>query len=1755
MAARNDSLFDDAAEESDDQQQGDDGQNEGGEVEERANSPAGSDVDSSEEEEGGNEYDMTDKFIAPEDEEEAGDESESDEEGGRRKKRKRRRREEEELDEEDFALLEEQGVRVDNIRRKQAAQRKRIRQKKDETTARQSARTAEEQVQHELFGEDADAGLEDEPEDTVPAQQERQMRYDDEGLDSEDDFIDDDIGDGVQGQRPRRARSKIRTDGVHSQAVQEAFDIFGDVGDLLEIYDQRKKEEADGADEEQEPDFSDEEAAETFRVEQEDRRAKRAFEKLAGKIEPGMMAKHFMRPEDNTIRTTDVPEREQLYRGPDPSNMDFQAMTMWVYRKLLALGGNPETRLTEVIETGIREVDGGHWHYRDLQDATRDTDLSLGFRGLTRYRSDQGVQQWADDAQAQAQVRTSIETVLRQIYEEHLEVPVIAMHRKESCGELLAIDEDYDVEEDDGDYRHPRVTPREDDTAEHPAGTMQAHHRCIRQWRLLYAIQAWGDRWRALERRKDRQRQAFDSAVALATDTDFQQSLEEVKEQVDQAESIEEVEDLERQLRLMSDSHSALAAASGMRQLTIADRGRSSNRVSAHSLAKKAGLGPAVAAAFLRPSEFGENLETSTLQNAVNDPQQPPEDLTVQYIAEGFATVERVLDGMHKIAVADVVADASVRKHIRELYLKHAVVSTAPTLSGESVLNPFHPYGTVRHLLNKPVAKFIDSDQYLLIAAAEKEGLLKVTFKVMRSKAEDIRDQMADVLLEQTKELYCSQSVSTTARAWNELREKVLVDVLDSFLKPQFERELRSKLLGDAREHACLKCSRHIWKLAVEGPIALKDRHNLDLDDRKFMVAIWAPGGQGPSTTFVMLDLEGNVVDMLYCGQLSGNIVKLRDYSPREREEQQASRKFDERFLYQRHIEDDPRKGKDLQRLYDFVLEHVPNVMLVATTGQYAEVLFSYVSALKDVVVSKNAQLLTSNSESGRIDIKWADQSVAQVWENSTAAKEELADQPVLVRRAVAIGRTAIYGQLPILCSLAGPTKEILALNMHPMQKAVAKEELFKAAERALVTAVAQIGLNINLVAQTPWMTPQLQFVPGLGPRKALAVLKWVQRQDHLNARRPLYKDVGCPLGKQVFWNAAPALRIKQSALVEEPDPLDDTRIHPQYYTLAVSLCNKALEGSKHTVDDDDDQLIVEQAMRKHPDRILALDLVEINQRLREQAQQEDREYAGSLTVLIDISFELLAPFKDLRRVNLRDLSITEAFWLLSGETEDTLKPGRRVQATVQGLSAMAAFCTLPDVRDMEAVISSSDISSSGEVRPDSRLRRGDTIPARIKRVIGRRDDRSDRNDEELQAGGTSRIYLVTTSTAMADERTWELEYCTDKWYQIPTEEDRAKLQAERSRSQRKQQFVSRTIFHPSFKNVSMPEAIALLGKEGETSRWLFRPSNKGTHQISITMKLHTGPDGNDLFLHQDIREGRKQAGGVGGHLKLGSPLTIQMPGSEALTFEDLDDVIANFAEPYLENVRALVTHRKFLDGEWDTVQNALSAERARPAYKLSIRYEQPGIFYLAFVLRTTPARENFSVLPSGYYYRKKVFSTLDAAIDKFKRQPINPETQQALPSNHQPAYQYPVTTADAAYSNPSYPAAAAAAQYTGAPYDASAYAGGQYAAYSQQQYQQPYAPTAAATAANVPAASQPGGPSGYDQQTYAYAQQPAAAQAPPSDGSWLAQYQTGTADYSAYAYAQPGQPAAYDAVGTQQYAGGAQPPPPPTEVPPPPPV
>ena len=79
-------------------------------------------------------------------------------------------------------------------------------------------------------------------------------------------------------------------------------------------------------------------------------------------------------------------------------------------------------------------------------------------------------------------------------------------------------------------------------------------------------------------------------------------------------------------------------------------------------------------------------------------------------------------------------------------------------------------------------------------------------------------------------------------------------------------------------------------------------------------------------------------------------------------------------------------------------------------------------------------------------------------------------------------------------------------------------------------------------------------------------------------------------------------------------------------------------------------------------------------------------------------------------------------------------------------------------------------------------------------------------------------------------------------------------------------------------------------------------------------------------------------------------------------------------------SARCLHTRRKFRDGHWPEVQGELTAERGRlggmaSVYCLCIKYDAPGVFYLASILPTekaTPRREFFTVSPAGFYFRKR---------------------------------------------------------------------------------------------------------------------------------------------------------------------------------------
>jgi len=55
----------------------------------------------------------------------------------------------------------------------------------------------------------------------------------------------------------------------------------------------------------------------------------------------------------------------------------------------------------------------------------------------------------------------------------------------------------------------------------------------------------------------------------------------------------------------------------------------------------------------------------------------------------------------------------------------------------------------------------------------------------------------------------------------------------------------------------------------------------------------------------------------------------------------------------------------------------------------------------------------------GRLDVQNADQALAEAWDNSAAAREELGEQPGMIRRAIGLGRS-LLDPLPVLAALCG---------------------------------------------------------------------------------------------------------------------------------------------------------------------------------------------------------------------------------------------------------------------------------------------------------------------------------------------------------------------------------------------------------------------------------------------------------------------------------------------------------------------------------------------------------------------------------------------------------------------------------------------------------------------------------------------------------------------------------------------------------------
>ncbi|XP_039160120.1 transcription elongation factor SPT6 homolog [Eucalyptus grandis] len=1185
--------------------------------------------------------------------------------------------------------------------------------------------------------------------------------------------------------------------------------------------------------------------------------------RLEDEFEPVILSEKYMTEKDDVIRERDVPERKQISdEGINlrTDEIDFEEETNWIYNQL-----------TSVLALLFRKKDGG-------------PDVSINKDHITRF--------------------------LNLLHVQKLDIPFIAMYRKEECLSLLRDPEGNESLENDESFER--------------APTLKWH-------KVLWAIHDLDRKWLLLQKRKaalqsyyykrfeEESRRVYDETRLSLN----QRLFDSIIKSLNAAETEREVDDVDSKFNLHFP-----AGEVGL------DEGqyKRPKRKSQYSVCSKAGLWEVASKFGYSSEQFGLSISLENLKNTdeLEDAKETPEEMASNFTCAMFETPQAVLKGARHMAAVEISCEPRVRKYVRSVFMDNAVVSTSPTPDGNVTIDSFHQFAGVKWLREKPLSTFEDA-QWLLIQKAEEEKLLQVSIKLPEAALKK--------LIHDCTECYLSDGVSKSAQLWNEQRNLILEDALHGFLLPSMEKEARALLTSRSKNWLVTEYGEALWSKVSIGPYQRKESE-FNSDDEaapRVMACCWGPGK--PATTFVMLDSSGEVLDVLYTGSLT---------------------------LRSQNVNDQQRKKHDQQRVLKFMTDHQPHVVVLGAVNLSC-------TRLKDDIYEIIFKMVEENPrdvghEMDGLSIVYGDESLPRLYENSRISSDQLPSQQGIVRRAVALGRY-LQNPLAMAATLCGPGKEILSWKLNPLEDFLTPDEKYSMVEQVMVDVTNQVGLDVNLAISHEWLFAPLQFISGLGPRKAASLQRSLVRAGAIYTRKDFVTVHG--LGKKVFVNAVGFLRVRRSGLAASSsqfiDLLDDTRIHPESYNLAQELAKDVYDkygDGDGNFDDEALEMAIEY-VRDHPKFLKSLDL---------PRYAKDKQRQNKIQTLHMIVRELIQGFQDWRK-QYEELSQDEEFYMLSGETEETLADGRIVQATVRRVQPQKAICALES--GLTGVLMREDYSDDWRDISElsDRLHEGDILTCKIKSIQKNRHQ----------------VFLVCRESEMRNSRYQNVQPL-DPYYH----EDRTSLQSEQEKARKekelaKKHFKPRMIVHPRFQNITADEAIEFLSDK-DPGESVIRPSSRGPSYLTLTLKVYDG-----VYAHKDIVEGGKEHKDITSLLRIGKTLKI---GED--TFEDLDEVMDRYVDPLVGHLKVMLNYRKFRKGTKAEVDELLRIEKAehpmRIVYCFGISHEHPGTFILSYIRSTNPHHEYIGLYPKGFKFRKRMFEDIDRLVAYFQKH-INDPQHDSAPS------------------------------------------------------------------------------------------------------------------------------------------------------------
>uniref|UniRef100_A0A2K5NHE5 Transcription elongation factor SPT6 n=1 Tax=Cercocebus atys TaxID=9531 RepID=A0A2K5NHE5_CERAT len=1304
-------------------------------------------------------------------------------------------------------------------------------------------------------------------------------------------------------------------------ALQEAQEIFGVDFD----YDEFEKYNEYDEELEEEYEYEDDEAEGEIRVRPKKTTKKRVSRRSIFEMyEPSELESSHLTDQDNEIRATDLPERFQLrsipVKGAEDDELEEEAD--WIYRNAFA---TPTISLQESCDY----LDRG-------QPAS-----SFSRKGPSTIQK--------------------IKEALGFMRNQHFEVPFIAFYRKEYVEPELHIND-------------------------------------------LWRVWQWDEKWTQLRIRKENLTRLFEKMQAYqyeqisadpdkpladgirALDTTDMERLKDVQ-------SMDELKDVYNHFLLYYGRDipkmQNAAKASRKKLKRVREEGdeegegdeaedeeqrgpelKQASRRDMYTICQSAGLDGLAKKFGLTPEQFGENLRDSYQRHETEQFPAEPLELAKDYVCSQFPTPEAVLEGARYMVALQIAREPLVRQVLRQTFQERAKLNITPTKKGRKDVDEAHYAYSFKYLKNKPVKELRD-DQFLKICLAEDEGLLTTDISIDMKGVEGYGNDQT--YFEEIKQFYYRDEFSHQVQEWNRQRTMAIERALQQFLYVQMAKELKNKLLAEAKEYVIKACSRKLYNWLRVAPY--RPDQQVEEDD-DFM-----DENQGKGIRVLGIAFSSARDHPVFCALVNGegevtDFLRLPHFTKRRTAWREEERE---------------KKAQDIETLKKFLLNKKPHVVTVAGENRDAQMLIEDVKRI--------VHELDQGQQLSSIGVELVDNELAILYMNSKKSEAEFRDYPPVLRQAVSLARR-IQDPLIEFAQVCSSDEDILCLKFHPLQEHVVKEELLNALYCEFINRVNEVGVDVNRAIAHPYSQALIQYVCGLGPRKGTHLLKILkQNNTRLESRTQLVTM--CHMGPKVFMNCAGFLKIDTASLGDSTDSyievLDGSRVHPETYEWARKMAVDALEYDESAEDANPAGALEE--ILENPERLKDLDLDAFAEELERQG------YGDKHITLYDIRAELSCRYKDLRTA-YRSPNTEEIFNMLTKETPETFYIGKLIICNVTGIAHrrpqgesydqairndetglwQCPFCQQDNFPELSEVWNHFDSGScpgqaigvktrldngvtgfiptkflSDKVvkRPEERVKVGMTVHCRIMKI----------DIEKFSADLTCR-----TSDLMDRNNEWKLP--KDTYYDFDAEAADHKQEEDMKRKQQRTTYIKRVIAHPSFHNINFKQAEKMM-ETMDQGDVIIRPSSKGENHLTVTWKVSDG-----IYQHVDVREeGKENAFSLGATLWINSE-----------EFEDLDEIVARYVQPMASFARDLLNHKYYQDcsgGDRKKLEELLiKTKKEKPTfipYFICACKELPGKFLLGYQPRGKPRIEYVTVTPEGFRYRGQIFPTVNGLFRWFK--------------------------------------------------------------------------------------------------------------------------------------------------------------------------